>query len=168
MAVGSSQAHQAARAMVVQFKMPRLFRPGRAGGLEPRTAGRPAGAGHLRPGQPCVPGGGSGLRPAPGFPAGPNRCWKRLWRPWTRSRGLRARPTAGEPLEGLSGPGSLSGAGSAAQPQGPPGASAGGPGVRSHRGGRPGLGPQGKAAQQPRPPGGRARRQAAGRSRQRP
>ena len=142
-------------------------RPGRAGGLEPRTAGRPAGTGHLRPGQPCVPGGGSGLRPAPGFPAGPNAAGSGSGDPGLVP-GERARPTAGEPLEGLSGPGSLSGAGSAAQPQGPPGASAGGPGVRSHRGGRPGLGPQGKAAQQPRPPGGRARRQAAGRSRQRP
>ena len=89
MAAGSSQAHQAARAMVVQFKMPRLFP---RAGQEAVNPALPAGRRELAI---CALGNHAFREAAPVFdqllasPTGPNRCWKRLWRPWTRSRGAR-------------------------------------------------------------------------------
>ena len=89
MAAGSSQAHQAARAMVVQFKMPRLF--ARAG-QEALNPALPAGRRELAI---CALGNDTFQQAAPVFeqllasPLDPIAAEGGSWRPWTRSRGAR-------------------------------------------------------------------------------
>ncbi len=166
MAASSTKAQQAARAMVVQFKLPGLFARAKQDALDPSA---PTGRRELAI---CALGSYSFKEAAPIF----KRLLADPLEPALLDATLETLDSfegsaAGQLLvrywKGLPGERSISSPGRAARPQRSRNHSVGHPGSWRHRGGVSRLGSKGKTPPQPRPPSGRARPKAAGRGKQR-